>query len=528
MVATISVCTPLTIQADTLNPTAPPGNTMKTLQEVQPRRPLGQADFPLTITQAGSYYLTENITITDPNTHGMTITANDVALDLMGFSLTGPGSNGNGSGIYMNGRKNIDIKNGTIQKFSVAGIIEENIFGFGHRIVGVKVKQNGQRGISLNCRAAIVQACIVTHNGNQSTADVYGIYGLSDIKVIDNICNDNGFEATSTVYGIYVYDNCVVSGNHVSNNGTFALYAIYGIHGNDGTKVENNIVSGNGIGGAPVSTVYGIYNKNGTTIGNIVKDNGNGRLEPAFNGAQSVYGIYIYNGSVTKNTIDNNGYLVNGVHGIYAFAKGHISKNTVSNNGGGPDDGLFCLFCSGIFGISANDGSSVIDNHVFNNGINTLLDVKGIHVGEGCVVTNNNCSDNGGGAVLVFGISTDSGCIITNNSCFNNGFDARGNVYGISANSNCVISGNVVSKNGLQIDPISNNISVWGLKTTAFCTISRNTISNNGISDNQDVWGIETGDYCMLEANTANNNGVLQNNITTGSTGCILISNITP
>jgi hypothetical protein len=46
-----------------LNPTASPTGTMKTLEQIEPRIPLGQADFPKTLSQSGSYYLTEDVTI---------------------------------------------------------------------------------------------------------------------------------------------------------------------------------------------------------------------------------------------------------------------------------------------------------------------------------------------------------------------------------------------------------------------------------------------------------------------------------
>ena len=51
--------------AGDLEPNSPPGPTMKTLDEVEPRVPIRASDLPLTISQSGSYYLVEDVTFTD-------------------------------------------------------------------------------------------------------------------------------------------------------------------------------------------------------------------------------------------------------------------------------------------------------------------------------------------------------------------------------------------------------------------------------------------------------------------------------
>ncbi|MCB1102992.1 MAG: hypothetical protein KDL10_11540, partial [Kiritimatiellae bacterium] len=82
-------------------PSGPPGPTYRTLDQVEPRIPLSEA--PVAITNAGSYYLTQNLS------NFVAIAANNVTLDLMGFSIHSPF----GSAITMGfPQTNIVIRNG--------------------------------------------------------------------------------------------------------------------------------------------------------------------------------------------------------------------------------------------------------------------------------------------------------------------------------------------------------------------------------------------------------------------------------
>jgi hypothetical protein len=51
---------------------------------------------PYTITSPGFYYLTSNLSYSG-SSNGITVNSNDVTLDLMGFSISGPGSGAGGS-----------------------------------------------------------------------------------------------------------------------------------------------------------------------------------------------------------------------------------------------------------------------------------------------------------------------------------------------------------------------------------------------------------------------------------------------
>jgi hypothetical protein len=148
--------------------------------------------FPFLITQPGSYKLIGNLTV-PANTSGILIQANDVTLDLNGFSITGPvvcdnrGSNCTGqptgaatSGVeavlgVVNGSPanifGVTIKNGHVRGFTdgiltFGGVVEEitaqsnldaGIFAFRAVVRKNDASRNNNAGIACN-------QCVVTEN----------------------------------------------------------------------------------------------------------------------------------------------------------------------------------------------------------------------------------------------------------------------------------------------------------------------------------------------------------------------------
>ncbi len=230
--------------------------------------------FPVTIDTAGSYRLTGNLNPVDAS--GIVVTADDVTIDLNGFTIKATISNVgiDYDGIDSVARQRITVLNGIVQEFSRNGLS----LGGTSRVSGVRAFNNGSRGIDVGPNSIVTD----------STA--------SD--------NDN--------VGIYVGPNSIVTGNTASHNGS------HGIQNDVGpTVVVGNTARFNDGSGFAVS---------GTIKSNVA----------TFNGA---HGISAGSGSaVIGNSVNSNtGFGIN--LGAATFS-GYSNNVILSNTGGTVNGGV--------------------------------------------------------------------------------------------------------------------------------------------------------------------------------------------
>ena len=245
---------------------------------------------PYTITQSGFYFITKNL-ICPSGSHGITIEASDVTIDLMGFALIGPRGTGSYCGIYSyDSVVGIEVRNGTIRNFNLYGYSAFSADSHGHRIINMRIRNNGDSGISLYSFNNLVKDC--TSFSNQGA----GILPGSGSTATGNTCYSNGSSGISTGKG------CTITNNTCRDNTGNGIIANYG------STVIGNTCSSNGSSG--ISAVAGCIITNNTCRGN------------------SSDGIST-NGSCS---ITSNNCIDNGNHGIDAHIRSGVIGNTCISN----------------------------------------------------------------------------------------------------------------------------------------------------------------------------------------------------
>lgn len=188
-----------------LTPPGAPGQTMKTLEQVEARTPISSV--PYTIQNPGSYYVAADLNGI-ASQHGITINSDDVTLDLNGFTLQGvPGSL---DGITVVNtfpdHVNITIENGVLRDWGGEGL--DAAWGSNGVVRAVKAVENASHGIRIS-DTWIVKDCHAIANGS------IGIYANDNCLISDCVATGNSSNGVKVV-SVCIVRDCVIQKNGAS------------------------------------------------------------------------------------------------------------------------------------------------------------------------------------------------------------------------------------------------------------------------------------------------------------------------
>ena len=459
-------------------PLAPPPGAVQATGRTQINKQY-IASLPYTISQAGSYVLTSNLTGTS-GADGIVIAADDVTIDLAGFSLIGVSGSINGIAVNNPGPNpylhNLTIINGAVKNWDSAGVSLSGATNvevrdirayqcsigiqtdFNARIVDCTAESHGSLGIFVGNVSTVTGCSVLFCGGGISTGSTCSISNCvaesnfgPGIRMLDgctvlNCTSRNNF-TKGNAPGFQCGDKCHFTNCSASNNGSNGFDVVNACSATGCTSVQNN--------GA------GFYTFDDFSATNCNADD-NGFIGIYFNGGNIVNCNASRNGSIGIATFLDHANIVNcnAEHnssvGIRLDAPGTIIHCTASEN-----------FLFGIEASSGSDGSLITACNANKN-----LGA-GITAVANCRIEGNSSTANQGDGI----IAADR-CTVTQNSCIDNGTNAGGpSSSGIVCNGGGArVDGNHVSGNdtGISATPAFRNV------------ITRNTAFGNSPNYNLD------------------------------------------
>ncbi len=216
-------------------PLDPPGAPCSTDSVRLPGTPI--SSLPFTISQSGSYYLTRNLA---SSTDGIIVTADNVTIDLMGFTLSGPGGQEGVSDAAV-ARFNITVRNGTLRGWGTAVYLTASA---GVDLEDLRIVENN-RGIAVGTGGVLAR--LLVRNNSNTGIEVYQSPNQYGTELRDsNISNNGGSGIVNFANNVWIH------GNIVDANGDRGILLINNASWN---KVTDNRVSGNGFYGISIDKI---------------------------------------------------------------------------------------------------------------------------------------------------------------------------------------------------------------------------------------------------------------------------------
>jgi PGF-pre-PGF domain-containing protein len=267
---------------------------------------------------------------------GITIDANNITLDGAGYSITGDGS---GSGVSLNGRSNVTVKNLTVSGFDIGIYLMSSS---GSTLEDNTASNNNGDGISLNSSSS---GNAITGNtaSNNKGGGIY-LESSGSNTITGNTASGNYLEGI----GLYLSSSNTIYGNIVSGNSKTRSMSYGGIALLNST---GNTITGNGVSNEECDGIALWDSSDSNTITSNMVSNG------------KCGGIYLYNSGsngITGNTLSNNNW--EGISLNSSSNDNIIKDNTASGNGK-----------YGIY-LESSSSNEIHNNKLENNNVNNAYD----------------------------------------------------------------------------------------------------------------------------------------------------------
>jgi hypothetical protein len=228
---------------------------------------------PFTISEPGYYRIITNL---ESSTHGIFVESDDVTIDFGGFQITNVNENkevAEDTGLLINNRQNITVRNGTIDGFYYGIQINNGKDNGSNIFEDLKIRNSSHIAIRAITKNSIIRNNIISQTYGSGKEYTYGIYveGPGVIIQQNSIFGTYpspgrseavGISMTNTGRGSVVESNIITNSKDLESGRTFGIWI--GGNDDDNTAVAliNNRVTNMVVGIAASPTSSGVYRDN--------------------------------------------------------------------------------------------------------------------------------------------------------------------------------------------------------------------------------------------------------------------------
>jgi len=369
---TLALFATLHFQSSTVcaqGPLAPPGvpaPTMKTLNQIEPRIPISSV--PYVITNAGSYYLTTNLTVINSVSIAISIQTSDVTLDFCGWTLDGAGLAI--VGVQAVSMTNITVTGGAVRRFQGNGVNVNYVTG---AVITRMQLIGNDTGLGF-AGGARIEDCLAVANANHGFVGQYnsipgsilrrcraignGVTGIIAQHALIEDClatqNGTGFVASGGLTTSHGLNRCVALAN------TNAGFSLENGQARDCVAIEN----GTGFNLVQRGTLLGctaLNNQTGfvATVGGVIR----GSL---IQGNRSSGGVVSNNCIVAANQFSDNATVTTTQPSLQILGSGNqILDNSIQ---GTNDYAIVCFPTNNVFLRNVATGHALLGYNVTSTG----------------------------------------------------------------------------------------------------------------------------------------------------------------